>query len=219
MHRHHLPGDSAYNDAHAAEDLEALRAQWDVPALALLGVGSGARVALAYAGSHPNKVARLLLDSPVAADIAAEAAAEQRLKGQQSAFDAFAAQCVANNCPLGPDPAGAVGDLLTRAQNGGLPWSRATVVRAITTALAYPVGDSTAVVQNLANTLNAARGPTAARWPRWWTGPTRCAIPTGSSSTPAATRWPVPPRTECGNWSSPGASSTRCSAARLPWNW
>ncbi|MGC7322675.1 alpha/beta hydrolase, partial [Mycobacteroides abscessus subsp. massiliense] len=53
----------------------------------------------------------------------------------------------------------AVGDLLNRAQNGGLPWSRATVVRAITTALAYPVGDSTAVVQNLANTLNAARGP------------------------------------------------------------
>lgn len=152
------PGDSAYNDAHAAEDLEALRAQWDVPGLALLGIGSGARVALAYAGSHPNKLARLMLDSPVAVDIAAEAAAEQRLKGEQSAFDAFAAQCVANNCPLGPDPAGAVGDLLNRAQNGGLPWSRATIVRAITTALGYPVGDGTAVVQNLANALNAARG-------------------------------------------------------------
>ena len=39
------PGDSAYDNAHAAEDLERLRSTWDVPALALLGVGNGARVA------------------------------------------------------------------------------------------------------------------------------------------------------------------------------
>lgn len=152
------PGDSAYNDAHAAEDLEALRSLWDVPTLALLGVGSGARIALAYAGSHPGKVARLLLDSPTAADIAAEAAAEQQLKGEHSAFDAFAAQCVANNCPLGPDPAAAVGDLLNRAQGGGLPYSRAVVADAIVTALAYPQGDGNAMVQNLASTLAAAGG-------------------------------------------------------------
>ena len=36
-----------------------------MPALALIGVGNGAQVALAYAGSHPDKVARLVLDSPV----------------------------------------------------------------------------------------------------------------------------------------------------------
>ena len=57
------PGDSAYDNGHAAEDIERLRSTWDMPTIALLGIGNGAQVALAYAGSHPNKVARLVLDS------------------------------------------------------------------------------------------------------------------------------------------------------------
>ena len=97
------PGESAYDNAHSAEDLERLRSTWDVPALAVLGIGNGAQIALAYAASHPTKVARLVLDSPLPLGISAEATAEQRVKGQQAALDAFAAQCVANNCPLGPD--------------------------------------------------------------------------------------------------------------------
>ena len=98
------PGDSAYDNAHAAEDIERLRSTWDVPTIALLGIGNGAQVALAYAGSHPNKVARLVLDSPLPLGIAAEAAMEQRVKGEQAALDAWAAQCAATNCPLGSDP-------------------------------------------------------------------------------------------------------------------
>jgi pimeloyl-ACP methyl ester carboxylesterase len=58
------PGDSSYDNVRAAEDLERLRSTWDVPALALLGIGNGAQVALAYTGSHPDKVARLILVSP-----------------------------------------------------------------------------------------------------------------------------------------------------------
>src|ERR1700742_3968213 len=95
------PGDSAYDNAHAAEDIERLRSTWDVPTIALLGIGNGAQVALAYAGAHPTKVSRLVLDSPLPLGIAAEAAAEQKVKGQQAALDAFAAQCTAG-CPLGP---------------------------------------------------------------------------------------------------------------------
>ena len=102
------PGDSAYDNSHAAEDIERLRSTWDVPTIALLGIGNGAQVALAYAGSHPGKVARLVLDSPLPLGIAAEAATEQRVKGEQTALDAFAAQCAATNCPLGPDPKAAV---------------------------------------------------------------------------------------------------------------
>jgi pimeloyl-ACP methyl ester carboxylesterase len=137
------PGDSAYNNAHAAEDLERLRSTWDVPALALLGVGNGAQVALAYAGSHPNKVARLALDSPLPLAIGAEAAAEQRVKGEQSALDAWAAQCVAVGCPAAPDPKGVVDALLSAARSGNGPGgaSAATVAEAISTALAYPKGD------------------------------------------------------------------------------
>ncbi|MEZ0366118.1 alpha/beta fold hydrolase [Mycobacterium sp. pUA109] len=153
------PGDSAYDNAHAAEDIEALRSIWDVPEIALMGVGNGAQVALAYAGSHPTKLARLVLDSPVPLDVAAEAAAEQRVKGQQSALDAFAAQCVAVNCPLGGDPKGAVDALLSAARSGNGPGgvSVAALTDAIVTALGFPSGDGVGTTQALANALAAAR--------------------------------------------------------------
>jgi len=153
------PGDSAYDNAHAAEDIERLRSTWDVPHLALLGIGNGAQVALAYAGSHPNKVARLVLDSPLPLGIAAEATMEQRVKGEQAALDAWSAQCVATNCPLAPDPKGAIDALLTSARNGSGPGgaSVATVVDAITTALGYPHGDRVNSGNDLAAAVAAAR--------------------------------------------------------------
>ena len=153
------PGDSAYDNAHAAEDIERLRSIWDVPALALLGIGNGSQVALAYAGSHPDKLARLMLDSPVPLGIAAEAAAEQQVQGQQAALDAFATQCAATNCPLGPDPRGAVDELLTAARDGRGPGgaSVAALTAGIVTALGLPDGDRAAGTDRLAAALAAAR--------------------------------------------------------------
>ena len=154
------PGDSAYDNAHAAEDLERLRSTWDVPALALVGIGNGAQVALAYAGSHPDKVARLILDSPIPLGISAEAAAEQQVKGQQAALDAFAAQCAATNCPLGPDPEGrrrlAAGRRPQPASGPGGA-SVAALTNAIITALGFPDGDRVSTTTELADTLAAAR--------------------------------------------------------------
>ena len=152
------PGDSAYDNAHAAEDLERLRSTWDVPTLALLGIGNGAQVALAYAGSHPNKVSRLVLDSPLPLGIGAEAAAEQRVKGQQAALDAFAAQCAATACPLGPDPKGAIDAMLTAARDGRGPGgaSVAALTDAIVTALASP---------------RATASPRPTAWPAPWPPP------------------------------------------------
>ncbi|CAM3610961.1 alpha/beta fold hydrolase [Mycobacterium frederiksbergense] len=153
------PGDSAYDNAHAAEDIERLRSTWDVPTIALMGIGNGAQVALAYAGSHPDKVARLVLDSPLPLAIGAEAATEQKVKGQQAALDAFAAQCAATNCALGPDPKGAVDALLTAARNGDGPngASEAAVADAIITALAFPRGDRVSATNALAGAIAAAR--------------------------------------------------------------
>ncbi|MCF6386203.1 alpha/beta hydrolase [Mycobacterium sp. MBM] len=153
------PGDSAYDNAHAAEDIERLRSTWDVPTIALMGIGNGAQVALAYAGSHPDKVSRLVLDSPLPLAIGAEAATEQKVKGQQAALDAFAAQCAATNCPLGPDPKGAVDALLTAARNGNGPGgaSVAAVTDAIVTALAFPRGDRVGATNALAGAIAAAR--------------------------------------------------------------
>jgi len=153
------PGDSAYDTARAAEDIERLRSTWDVPALALIGVGNGAQIALAYAGSHPDKVARLVLDSPVPPGVNAETEAEEQVKGQQTALDAFAAQCVAVNCALGPDPKGAVDSLLAAARAGKGPGgvSVAVLANAIITALGYPSGDRIGSTVSLANVLAAAR--------------------------------------------------------------
>ncbi|HET9877364.1 MAG TPA: alpha/beta hydrolase [Mycobacterium sp.] len=153
------PGESAYDNTHAATDIERLRSIWDVPALALIGVGNGAQVALTYAGSHPDKIARLVLDSPIPLGVAAEAAAEQRVKGQQDALDAFAAQCVAVNCALGPDPKSAVDALLDAARSGNGPGgaSVASVANAIVTALGYPTGDRVNNTNDLAKALASAR--------------------------------------------------------------
>ena len=153
------PGSSAYDNARAAEDLERLRSTWDVPALALVGVGNGAQVALAYAGSHPDKVARLVLDSPVPPGVSAESAANDRVKAQQAALDAFAAQCLAVNCALGPDPKGAVDALLTSASSGRGPGglSVAVLANAIITALGYPSGDRIGSTVKLADALASAR--------------------------------------------------------------
>ena len=153
------PGDSAYDNAHAAEDIERLRTTWDVPALALLGVGNGAQVALAYAGSHPSKVARLILDSPLPLAIAAEAATEQRVKGEQAALNAWATQCAAANCALGADPEGAVDALLASARDGNGPngASVAAIANAISTALAYPQGNRVAAGNELALAVADAR--------------------------------------------------------------
>jgi pimeloyl-ACP methyl ester carboxylesterase len=152
-------GDTAYDDSHSASDIERLRNLWDVPALALVGIGNGAQVALSYAASRPDKVARLILDSPVALGINAEAAAEQHVKGQQAALDAFAAQCVAVNCALGADPKGAVSALLSEARNGKGPGgaSVAQVANAIAVALGFPSGGRVNTTTSLASALAAAR--------------------------------------------------------------
>ncbi|MGV0627312.1 alpha/beta fold hydrolase [Mycolicibacter minnesotensis] len=152
------PGESSYDNAHAATDLERLRSIWDIPGLALLGIGNGAQIALAYASSHPEKVSRLALDSPISLGVAAEAAAEQRVKGQEAAFEAFVAQCVAVNCALGPDPKGTVDAVLNSARSGHGPGgaSVAAVTNAIVNALGYPIGDRVSSTNELAKALASA---------------------------------------------------------------
>lgn len=153
------PGDSAYDTTHSATDIEKLRSIWDVPALALIGIGNGAEVALSYAGSHPGQVARLILDSPLALGVEAAAAAEQQVKGEQAALDAFAGQCAALNCPLGPDPKGAVSSLLADARGGRgrAGPSAAVLANAISTALGFPTGDRVSTTNSLATAVANAR--------------------------------------------------------------
>lgn len=86
------------------------------------------------------------------------------MKGQQAALDAFAAQCAAVNCPLGPDPKGAIDAILSSARAGNGPGgaSVAAITDAISTALAFPRGDRVAATNALAGALASARGGDAA---------------------------------------------------------
>ncbi len=56
---------SFYTSADSAEDLEALRVRLGVPRIALYAVSYGTRVAQEYARRHPDRVERMILDSPL----------------------------------------------------------------------------------------------------------------------------------------------------------
>jgi len=56
---------SFYTSTDSAEDLEALRVHLGAPRIALYAVSYGTRVAVEYARRHPQRVERMILDSPV----------------------------------------------------------------------------------------------------------------------------------------------------------
>jgi pimeloyl-ACP methyl ester carboxylesterase len=59
---------SFYTSADSADDLEALRIRLGVPRIAVYGVSYGTRVAVEYARRYPQRVERMILDSPVGTD-------------------------------------------------------------------------------------------------------------------------------------------------------
>jgi len=59
---------SFYTSADSADDLEALRVRIGAPRIALYAVSYGTRVAVEYARRHPERVERMILDSPVGID-------------------------------------------------------------------------------------------------------------------------------------------------------
>jgi pimeloyl-ACP methyl ester carboxylesterase len=59
------PRRSFYTSADSAEDLEALRVRLGSPRIALYAVSYGTRVAVEYARRHPQRVERMILDSPI----------------------------------------------------------------------------------------------------------------------------------------------------------
>lgn len=150
--------DVTYDAAHAAGDLDQLRKQWQAERISILGLGNGATVALAYAKKFPQRLSRLILDSPEAAGADAITRAQQRAEGAEAALNVFAQRCTASNCALGPDPRGAVRELLARATAGQLP---SIPPATLTTAIISFLGDARADQPNrtaeLAGVLAAAR--------------------------------------------------------------
>ncbi|MFD4295513.1 alpha/beta hydrolase [Rhodococcus sp. NPDC058532] len=158
------PHELAFDPSHSADDLDQLRRAWGVDRIGLLATGSGVEVAAAYAAAHPDAIGRLVLDSPSVLGADAATATEAVVRGREAALAAFARQCAALECALGPDPAAAVADLTDRARRGELgPISANALLVALTDQLGSPRGDISAQVRAFADVLAAAgRGDTAA---------------------------------------------------------
>ncbi|MFT3715070.1 MAG: alpha/beta hydrolase [Gordonia sp. (in: high G+C Gram-positive bacteria)] len=165
------PNQLEYSVSAAAADLETLRTTWGVDRLALLGVGSGSSVALAYQAAHPDQVGRLILDSPVGFNTQATDAAQARADGLQNTLAAFASRCSAAGCSLGADGIAMIGRVVQAGAAGTLPGlSDTAILTAVTTALA--VGDTgTAGLKKLADAISKADGGDA--------GPLRALADTG----------------------------------------
>ncbi|MBF6135120.1 alpha/beta fold hydrolase [Nocardia otitidiscaviarum] len=162
------PGQGTFDAAHAADDIEQLRRQWQVEHIALLGSGSGSNIALAYARKYGDHLARLVLDSPEPVDTDAVGRAEQRVKGAEAALTAFAQRCRALNCALGDDPRTAIADLVARAERGEFgELSASALVTTLSDFLGDPRGLPNPVVTEFADALAALgrgdRGPITPR--------------------------------------------------------
>lgn len=136
----------AFGSTAAAEDLDTLRREWDVPGLAVLGVGTGARTALAYAGARPDGLSLLVLDSPAPAGGDQETAARSALAGSDAALRLWAASCTHDACgPGGPDEkVAAVSDALDEARSPGAAIPASLLSDVIRSALADLSGASAA---------------------------------------------------------------------------
>jgi pimeloyl-ACP methyl ester carboxylesterase len=112
---------TAYDTWRTATDLEELRMELGVPRLHALARGEASRVLTTYAERFPDKVGRMVLDGGLDPTRDALGHAEMQAQSAEQAFDVYAEDCVRRNCPLGPDPRGAVSDLIERVRSAPLP--------------------------------------------------------------------------------------------------
>jgi pimeloyl-ACP methyl ester carboxylesterase len=153
-----------------ARDLDRLRGALHDEQLTFLGYSYGTVIGAVYAQMFPDRVGRLVLDSPV--DLSADALEEQRgnSQGFEQALDDFLADCAADHkCAFHSDgdPRAALVALQQRFEDGltlptanlatGVKSKRTAGVAAFYTALISALYDRRFGWQELAEALNDAR--------------------------------------------------------------
>lgn len=164
------PMETFFTVENAARDLELLRAEWGLDRLALVGSGEGATLALTYATLFPDKVSRLVLDSPLAMPTAPPpipgsdnlASAKQQSEGAEAAMGAFAAHCTATDCALGPDPIATIQEMIADARAGRLGFVTPGTIISTTIGL---LGDSKGTAEQRMDTLADALAQARNRQP------------------------------------------------------
>jgi pimeloyl-ACP methyl ester carboxylesterase len=153
-----------------ARDLDRLRTALDEQTLSFVGYSYGTVIGSVYAQMFPERVGRMVLDSPV--DLSADALTELRgnSQGFEQALDDFLADCAKNpSCSFhsGGDPTKALAKLERRFEQGlelpavdlstGAKTKRTTGVAAFYTALISALYDRQYGWPELADALNDAR--------------------------------------------------------------
>jgi len=114
-----------FNTIYTARDMDRLREALDDEQLTYLGYSYGTTLGSTYAELFPDRVRALVLDGAVDPSKDDLEGSEGQAAGFEQAFDAFAADCVAQGaaCPAGPDPRGLVYQLLDSAEGAPIPSS------------------------------------------------------------------------------------------------
>lgn len=115
------------NTVNTARDLDQLRESLGETTLTYLGYSYGTTLGSTYAELFPDHVRALVLDGATDPTLGDRASTEASARGFESAFDAFAADCVAQrDCAAGPDPKQTVLDVLDTARQAPLPTTGAS---------------------------------------------------------------------------------------------
>lgn len=110
-----------YNTVNTARDMDQLRESLGDEQLSYLGYSYGTTLGSTYAELFPDNVRALVLDAAVNPTLDEAESFEAQIQGFESAFDAFAADCVDRECPAGPDPRATVLELLDTARARPIP--------------------------------------------------------------------------------------------------
>ncbi|MGH3439339.1 MAG: alpha/beta hydrolase [Sciscionella sp.] len=134
----------AFDTWQTAGDLDTVRAALGAPRLDAIGHGEGSRVLTVYAHRFPKRMGRIVLDGIPDPSSDPQQRAQQRAHSASDTFDAFAAHCTQQTCPLGAQPRQAVSALLDRLRatplsaTSGTEITQGMALRAMLTALGDP---------------------------------------------------------------------------------
>jgi pimeloyl-ACP methyl ester carboxylesterase len=106
----------SYNPSQTAADLEQLRILLGVPKLHAVARGNASQALITYAHRYPASAGRMVLDGIPDATLNGIASTDKQAQSAEATFDAFAANCTQNGCPLGSNPRQAVTSLIQRTR-------------------------------------------------------------------------------------------------------
>jgi pimeloyl-ACP methyl ester carboxylesterase len=109
---------SLFSTEQAARDMEAIRAAVGDAKTTYLGFSYGTLLGATYAQLYPRSIRALVLDGAVDPKEDLVTGSETQAKGFERAFSDFTSWCKATpgQCPIAPDPRGAVTDALAKAE-------------------------------------------------------------------------------------------------------